>query len=230
VSLDIEQFRKRFYLASTFSRRAFAGLESLHTQDFHGKRERNVKKLIEEVVPIAIFARNFEAPERRVKCKYTSVSISPSDGEMRLSGASVEGGFVESFYYLEVTTAEAPYEYLKREALAKNGFVFSGPKIRRIGSRQKSDSVIKSEPSVTDGDSGVTDTVRMVQAAIEKKLEIAYPSPCILLVRVEPEGILGFREWCAVAENGAVAGAYEKFAGIYIIYTSSALSMPVSGR
>jgi hypothetical protein len=227
LTVDLTKFRNRFVPAGVFARRAFAALEALHVQEFFGRRPRGVKGLVEEVVPMAVFARNFEAPERRVSCKYLGQSGDRADGEIRVAGIYVvTQGFVERSYFIEVTTAEAPYEHLKREALARDGFVFGGPGIRRTGSRHREGSRIESKPSVRDAGAGVDDTAPLVRTAIEKKLKKDYPQPCILLVRVEPEWNLRLRDWCLLAEKAVIPNAFGKFAAVYLVHTSSALSVP----
>ena len=187
-----------------------------------------MKELVEEIAPIGIFARTFEAPERRVTCRYRGRSTDEVDGEMRLSGASIAHGFCEPEYFLEVTTAEPVYAYLQREALARYGGVFSDPGIRRVGSIHHKESYIESEPFVSDAGAGVANMVCLVRKAIEAKLERNYPQPCILLVRVEPGSILSFHDWCLVAKKAVVPAAREQFAAVYLVYTSSALSVPVN--
>jgi len=225
LTVDLTRFRNRFAPAGVFARRAFSALEALHTQEFFKRRPAGVKRLVEEVVPMAVFARNFEAPERRVSCKYLGQPGDRADGEIRVAGMYVTQDFCKRSYFIEVTTAEAPYEYLKREALARDGFVFGGPGIRRTGSRHREDSRIESKPSVRDAGAGVDDTAPLVRSAIEKKLKKEYPQPCILLVRVEPEWNLRLRDWCLLAERAMIPAAFRKFAAVYLVETSSALSV-----
>ena len=228
MTVNFDRFRNRFHMAPIFARRAFTALEALHLEEFDGHRKTDGKELIEEVLPIAIFARNFEVPERKVMCKYTAGSENSADGEIRLSGARVGLGGFEASYFLEVTSAAPKKEHLRREALANGAFVYAGANIARVGSRHNADSYIVSKPpAVHEADSDIAETVLLVRNAIELKLRKEYISPCILIIRVEPDRLLSLRQWCSIAEKSLVSEVSGKFAAVYIVHTDSAICMPI---
>jgi hypothetical protein len=199
---------------------AFAAMDNLHTQEFELRRDPEVKRLVEEILPIAMFAKSLEGPERHIVVTYFGDSQT-FDGEIIVSGATVESGFLESKYYLEITSAVAPYEYLQREALARYGSVFGGPNIRRSGSSGRGDAGVSSKPVVRDVGDDLEDAKRWVRQAISSKCGRAYPQPCLLLVRVEPESNLSLTDWASLISSVRDVCLASDFKSVYVVHTST---------
>lgn len=79
----IEQFTTADHPAFDFARLAFAALDSLHSGEYH-LRDEPVKRLVEEIVPIAVFAKSLEAPERHLTISYRGPDH-PFDAESGLA-------------------------------------------------------------------------------------------------------------------------------------------------
>jgi hypothetical protein len=206
--------------AFEFARLAFASIDDLHTQEFELRRDPEVKRLVEEVLPIAIFAKSFEGPERHIVVTYVAHG-NTFDGEIIVSGTTVEHGFLESKYYLEVTSAVAPYEYLQREALARYGSVFGGSNIRRTGSTARGDAEVVSKAVVRDVGDDLEDAKRWVADAISSKSGLAYPRPCFLLVRVEPESNLSLFGWASLVASVRDVSLASGFKAVCLVHTST---------
>jgi hypothetical protein len=130
----LRQFRRSYLTASIFVRRAYNAIAALGGDEYRARRDD--KGLVEEVMPLAALAKHLENPELQVRCKYVGGDAN-HDARLRLSGAPVDQGFFESDYYVEVTSALSPLDYLRREALTRYGSVFVGSEIERVRSRKR---------------------------------------------------------------------------------------------
>ena len=120
-----EKFSKSYLSTATFVNRAYTTVEQLSTNQVLMRKEKGVKKLVEEIIPIAAFLKHFEIPGRRVRCKHFPGNQN-YDAKIQVQGDDVRLGFIEKEYFLEVTSAVSSYDFLEREALSHNGSVFGG--------------------------------------------------------------------------------------------------------
>jgi len=210
-----DKFSKSYLSTSTFVSRAYATVEQLNNNEYHLRKGKGTKKLVEEIMPIAAFLKHFELPGRKVKCKYFPGNQN-YDAKIRVEGEDVRLGFIESEYFLEVTSAVSSYDYLEREALSHSGSVFSGGKIRR----EKSSRKIISEAVAEDYDAPVSKASEWVIARLKGKAnKEMYPQPCILLVQVDPERPLRLREWLTIMENIQSSVNRDAFTATYLVNT-----------
>jgi len=215
----IDPFRKRL-TASTFVRRAYAALRILTGDEFRMRSVLGSKPLIEEVMPLAALVKHLETPERRVSCRWCG-DDAEYDAELWLSGPEVEHGFLKPRYFVEVTQAVPQTDFLKREALTRNGSVFGGEDIRRVGSRARGDDHIVSRPVAMDGDATVKGVVTLVRQRLVAKAAKNYPAPCLLAINVEPEGRLSLAEWARVVAELDDAIDAKRFALAYLVQWST---------
>jgi hypothetical protein len=134
------------------------------------------------------------------------------DAQIQVSGREVDLGLTQPSYYVEVTSATSPTEYLEREALTRNGFVYGGGQIRREGSKGSGDDRVVSEAVAFDGTAPVANAARWIAERIAEKGKKVYPEPCILLVGVYPEQRLSVVEWAEVAAQVDRAVIADRFA------------------
>jgi hypothetical protein len=193
----IEGFRKRFLRAPVFVSRAYAGLEALDADQYRMRSVEGAKELIEEIMPLAAFLKHLEIPDRRVRCRYAG-GDGPHDARLRLAGPEVERGFLAAAYFVEVTTAVAPTDYLEREALTRYVGFFGGGDIRRVGSGKG--APIVSKPLAVDAETPVLRAIGWVTDRLKAKASKTYPRPCILVVNIELERPFGIGEWARLAE------------------------------
>jgi len=140
------------------------------------------------------------------------------DAIIKIQGYEVEQGFLESHYFVEITKAEEEYvEHLRRESLARYGFVFGGDNIQRVGSKRSGTDFIDSKPAVRDTSFPATNAVELVKRVLEKKNKKVYPSPCILIVEVQPERPLAFSEWAKLVNEVYNLVNRDKFWATYLI-------------
>jgi hypothetical protein len=221
MATDIEQFRRRL-LAFQFAKKAFAELDNLHASGTHRRNEPGVRDLIEEVLPIACFAKHLEGPECHIKVRYYGGN-EKFDGKLWMHGAVVKEGYCQPEYYLEVTSAISSTEYVQREALERYGYVFVGPDVQRIGSKRKGGDRISSQPRVAGRQAHLQEVREWVLREVSEKSKKNYPPPCFLIVRVEPDSIFSPFDWYDVAKEVSEALPSNAFAGVWMRNTSSGI-------
>lgn len=221
-----DKFRKSYLSTATFVSRAHSALERLSDDEFRLRKGKGCKDLVEEMIPIAAFLKHFEIPGRQVRCKYVPGNQN-YDAVIRIQGNDVSLGFLRENYFLEVTTAVSPYNFLEREALARYGSVFGGGDIRRVGSRRKGDDRIVSKAVAEDGDAVVIQASDWVKERLSAKANKTYPEPCILLVQVDPERPLNIREWSTVVENVRGSVDREVFEATYLVNAWRNVVLPI---
>jgi hypothetical protein len=208
---------KNWLHVSTFVSRAYSEINKIDNNEFFRRKNRETKKLIEEILPLATFLKYFEGPERKIKCIYFSDNRK-YDARIKIKGIEVEKGFIESEYYLEVTIAEnQKIEHLRREALARYGSVFGGEKIRRVINKKKGINKIESNPSIQDIDYPVKAAIQLSKRAIEKKINENYPKPCLLIVQVTTDRNFSISEWAELAKELQTFKNNNTFQSIFIV-------------
>jgi hypothetical protein len=154
----LDRFRRSFLSVPVFVRRAYSVLEALDGDQYRMRSVAGAKERIEEIIPLAALLKHLEIPDRHVRCRFVG-GDQDHDAQIRISGPEVEHGLIEQRYFVEVTSAIAPYEYLQREALTRYGHVFGGGDIRRIGSKRRGDDQIVSRAVAVDGQAAVENAI-----------------------------------------------------------------------
>lgn len=216
----LDRFRKSRLTALTFVRRAYAALRTLDGDQYRMRSVPGSKQLIEEVMPLAALVKHLETPERNVRCRWIG-GDGDYDAEIRFSGPEVDHGFLEESYFVEITQALSPTDFLKREALTRYGSVFGGDDIRRVGSRARRDDRIESRAVAVDGEAAIGDVINWVRERLEAKAAKNYPAPCLLTINVEPGRPLTLAEWVRVLAAASTSLDRTKFALAYLVQWST---------
>lgn len=132
---------------------------------------------------------------------------------------------LEKHYFIEVTSAISPNDYLKREALSRYGSVFGGDNIYRV--RENGDDQIISKAVAEDGDAEILKASDWINKQLKAKAKKTYPSPCLLLIQVEGERPLHLREWAKVAENAQGEVNRKTFVATYLISAWRNVVIPI---
>ncbi len=199
-----------------FVSRAYRRLESLTYNDYYLRQGKGTRKLVEEILPLAAFLKHLERPGCSVKCRFLSGNQN-YDAKVKLRGYYVDKGFLESSYFVEVTSAVSEHkDHLVREALARYG-VIGGYTVRRVGSKRKGGGI--EGEGACDIDAPVKDALQWTKAALTKKYEKKepYPTPCFLVVQVKPDRPLNLHEWWTVANGLQDVIDRGKFRATYIV-------------
>ena len=233
ISPVLAGFSRSYLSTATFVARARRALQALTPEQWRMRHSPGAQELIDEVAPLASFLRHFEWPGRTVRCRYVGPN-KPFDARVRVAGPEVEKGFLSRQYHIEITSAVSGSEYLEREALQRNGRVFLGGSIARIGSAHRGDDVIVDHPVVKDGDSAWRDVSERVRDSVARKASKGYPEPCILLVRVQLDLPMSIVEWGKLGESLENEVNGTGFAAVYVVdpWTNTVfyLGAPQPGR
>jgi hypothetical protein len=220
--VNLENFRRNFLSASEFGDLAFKEVETLSSDQYWMRStDRAVKKLIEEVLPLAMVAKYLDIPGRRVRCKYLGESNDDCDGQILVNGEWVTSGFMEASYFVEITSAQFKNEHLKREALARYGSVFDDPNIHREESRLRGDDKIVNKAVACDGDQEVLDSLSWIAKAVQSKMDKRYLRPCILLISLSPGRPLNLGEWMRIVSEFPRDVARQSFDKVFLVDTSA---------
>lgn len=228
MNVDLTELRDRLLPSCEFAQRAFRVLEGLHVSPGYHRRQGAIKPLVEEVVPLAVFARYLEVPERRVKVRYRGQKSERIDAELRLSGGAVRRGFYPRLLRVEITVAAEQRAYLQRELLAQGKSVFMGPGIRRSASRHLHGSTIDNFAVAQAGGRGADECAALVRAAVQKKAARIGRRKRLLLVSLEPEPIMRVSDWRRLAQLSFDREACGKFQAVYVVETSSGTVLQIS--
>jgi hypothetical protein len=207
--------------ANTFADLAFDALEAITDDDARIRRVGAIKPFLEEILPLAIFARYFDMPEKRVHCRYLGES-NEADAEIVLSGRAVDRSFYPEKIWVEITCAEdGGKAYLRREVLAREGAVFAGGNIERTASRHKKGSTVVSKPEVRDAEAAPRNLGALVRAAIERKISKNYDPKRLLLVRIDPDFPLSPSELCVVVKESQAVSSFQGLSGVFLVECST---------
>jgi len=119
----------------------------------------NIKKLIEELLPIKSYLINTNCSELSWICW---------EGKDQKGDANTNTGIIE------VTTAQLQNDYKKRQELNKNGVCFSAKKIVDG----------KTQPYAYSSDEHIKDAINLIDEAIKKKASKNYPKQTILVIAI----------------------------------------------
>jgi hypothetical protein len=139
---------------------------------------RRSKKLVEEILPIAMYVQSRYGPGLRLKIKWVGGG-QPYDAILHMSGGTVDNTGLPRRQYLEVTTAVHAHDYLSREHFSREGFSFGA----KGTSRDPKNRTTVSVPYVCVGDEYRTELVGLISSRIAAKSGKDYPQPISLIVQ-----------------------------------------------
>jgi hypothetical protein len=213
----LQEIAEQRLSSDEFVRRAWEMLLRLPATESRLRTGPGMKQLFDEVLPLAGFVRAIETPARGVHCTYRRGNQN-FDAEIELDGPEVERGFVPPRLWAEITVARHPMDYLHREALERNGFVFPGNNIKRTAPRRSPESRISNGAEVQDGDAFVLDAAARTIEAVRAKSLTVYPEPCVLIVSVEPQTYPNIHQCSRIASEVAHAVPQRQFAYVSLVH------------
>jgi hypothetical protein len=164
-----------------FCFRVYRLYESIRGADDGASRMRlrrgPVKKLLEELLPIAKYVQARYRPGRYISVRW--VLGKGHNAELSQRGAYVSENYYPVSSHLEVTCAMHPNEYLVREQLDRKGIAFGVDGIRRI----KKTGEIESEPVGYRKPEFIEAYSKLVLKEIAKKVRKKYPRNTTLIVQ-----------------------------------------------
>jgi hypothetical protein len=138
------------------------------------RRGRNVKRLIEEALPLSRLGLYLWTPGNEPYV--TTLPISdPVDGLIE-----VESIYPRSFH-VEITTLETEESTMRRQALARTGYAPLGGPIHRTGRR------LEYEPEMIDVAKAAEHTIELVIKRLDRKVRsVTQTNPAAILVYLSP--------------------------------------------
>lgn len=178
------------------------------------RQPRTVKRLIEELIPIARYVQARYREGRRIKVRWYSGS-QPFDAILWSSGVFVEKGFAPRKRFVEVTTAPYHNEHLDRRRL-----VFGEEKIPH-----------GSKPSVRGHTANqlATELGDQILERLKKKSLKNYAPGTVLLVYCIPDTLILPSEWDDAIEQVRRTQLHRGFREVFLFDTLMANSATLYG-
>lgn len=173
-----------------------------HDQDGYEltKRPRNIKELIEEILPISVYVWSKYRLGNYIQVCWTS-RTARFDAEIKV---------MEESYFLEVTCAVHPNEYLVRELLNKQGYCYAADGVKKIGRD------ITTEYISYDNSSFIESFVDSIALRIHKKMRKNYPENTILVICCELDIGYFSKEWNILEEKVRALNIEHSFKEIFV--------------
>lgn len=196
-------------------------LENDHDGKELNKRPRNIKVLIEEILPISVYTKAKYKLGNSFEVCWAS-RTQPIDAEIQISNNSLNRDLREKSYYLEVTCAVHPKEYLVRELLNAQGYSYAPDGIEKIGKNLISECISYENYRFIDH------FVEIINLGIKKKANKDYPENTILIVCCELDVLYTSREWSILEEKVTALRFEHNFKEIFIYNSSTKQSFTIS--
>lgn len=159
----------------------------LRTQPFE-------RKLLTEILPLAHYCKNKYSMGRLIDVCWHSGSQS-FDAKFRQRGDFVNQRELPVEGFFEITTAQHQDEYLARERLETEGFLFSVHGLKAMARKHDPNRRIASEPVVFSNGSFIEDMAGFILREIEKKAAKAYQPGFTLIVQCTLNHLYRPSEW-----------------------------------
>jgi hypothetical protein len=154
------------------------------------RKDTVVKKLIEELIPIARYIQTRYSQGRRLKIRWIDGG-QHYDAKLLSTGFLVDMQMVPKKQYIEVTTAVHENDHVSRKLIVEKGGSF-GTKGIVINKKPKS---IISNPYVYRNGEAQIDLKDRILARIKAKNKINYPSETVLVIQCILDTLLIQHEW-----------------------------------
>jgi hypothetical protein len=179
------------------------------------------KKLLEEIIPICKYIQANYRTGRYINVRWKSGS-QQYDAELSQKGVYIEEGYYPSRAYLEVTSATHPNDYLSRELLDIQGFVFAVDGLRRLKDRS-----IESIPVIHSNQEFVKDFSRRLLGRIRDKARKPYPENTTLIVSCSLDTPYTPSDWDCLRQLIEQSRPVHQFAEVYIYDTTCEYSFSI---
>lgn len=182
---EYEQPRSIFQLCDWINSRLselerIPGFEECYAE----RKGKNIKKLVEEAIPVARLSLYFWCPWRNISVTCLA-GDQPHDAELTLLDHPHETETIK----IEVTTTETDETTMRRQALSREGFVWMTGPVRREGRK------IVSEPRMVDLKKERTRLLECAFARFQEKAEKEDDTQTAILVYVTSSRLLSLPFW-----------------------------------
>lgn len=221
--MSLVEFTNIYLSVPEFIRLTNKNFDALSRDDLLRRTNDEIKKFIEEIIPISKFLKFFEMPGRNLKFCYCDGDQN-FDGVLKVDGDHVKNGSLLNSYYVEVTTISdgEDKDHLKREALLKYGYVYDDDNIAY--NKKKKGEIIQSV-CIRDRSKLPSLITSKIIKRISKKNKKKYPENCILIIEnnLMMKGNLNLKEWhdILISTKEEFKNNDILFSHIYIIASSN---------
>jgi hypothetical protein len=160
------------------------------------RQEHTVKRLIEEVIPVARYVQMRYSHGRRINVKWID-GKQQYDAYLLSSGPQVENGIFPRRQFLEITTAVQHNDHLVRFHINDTGYAFSA----KGTTRHKTTKEIVSTPYVYKNYEAEDDFVRIIVCRINDKSNIKYQKNTVLVIQCMFGGVVYESEWNYIVDQ-----------------------------
>lgn len=181
------------------------------------RKGKNVKKLIEEAIPVSRLALQLSTPG-------SEVYVTCHAGNQAYDATLEIAGFGRGVFKVEVTTTETDETVLRRQALSREGNVaFSGP----IGRDNKDKRHIVWEGEMVDVDADERRCIELMFERLQTKIDSgSYGDDTVILVHLAEYRPISMRNRAKLVQRTSrymvetqprIGGVYYSYTGGYIV-------------
>jgi len=172
---------------------------------------KRVKRLLEELLPIAEYIQARYRTGNRLKVRWFSGS-QPYDAIIWTPLGMVKHSSIPRKIFVEVTTSRHDNTYLSRKQLHETGGSF-GPKGIRINTKT---GVPDSAPCAYSNTELISDLAFQILSRIGEKAKKSYPASTVLIVNCETDGVVLEDEWSAAINQVKTAAIHKTFREVFL--------------
>jgi hypothetical protein len=205
--MDGFNFCKKVYTVFEHIRKSPNGTKRLRLR----KKDKMVKKLIEELIPIAQYVQERYNHGNQIKVRWIDGG-QQYDARLLVSGVLVDRGLVPKRQYVEATMAVHEKEHILRRILDEEGHAFS---VKGIYLDKHTKKPV-SQPYVYTKPEAENDLASKILERIVAKSRIRYPRETVLLIQCVTDTLFHQDNWEYMIEQVKKAPIDHRFREILI--------------
>jgi hypothetical protein len=213
-------FCKKAYGLFEEIRRAPNGIEKLRL-----RKDRQEKKLVEELLPIARYIQAKCSAGRQIKVRWIDGKQN-YDARLLFAGVLVEKRLVPKRQYVEVTTAVHENDHISRRLMNEQGHTFGVKGVRKDPHTEKYVSL----PHVYTNYERSEDLAKKILERIKAKNKIEYPKRTTLIIQCFLDTLLWENEWEYAIQMVKRSGVVHRFQEIFLFDSNDHYSASMHGN
>lgn len=212
-------FCKKAYGLFEEIRRCPDGIERLRL-----RKDRQEKKLIEELLPIARYIQARYSDGRQIKVRWIDGKQN-YDARLLFAGVLVEKRLVPKRQYVEVTTAVHENDHISRRLMNEQGHTFGVKGVRKDTHTEKYVSL----PHAYTNHEREEDLAKKILERIKAKNKIEYPTHTTLIIQCFLDTLFWVSEWEYAIQMVKHSGVVHRFQEIFLFDSNYHYSATMHG-
>lgn len=176
------------------------------------RQTKTVKRLVEELIPVASYVQARYRVGRRIKVRWFSGS-QPYDAILWSSGSLVKKRVAPRKLFVEVTTSVHENDYLARRLLHECGGSFG---VKGISRHKKTGNIV-SKPHGHTPEELATDLADQILQRLKSKSAKGYPPGTVLIVNCAANSLIYDSEWNDAIERVTMAKEHLPFREVFLL-------------